>query len=415
VTYRLLTGTYVIRYPESPHNGPEPDGDTVKFRPDDPALVEDLARISGTQPGLSRQHRVSLRLEGVDALETHFAGAHQELGLANAARDFVLETLGFRDVVFRADRPNQVESANADELPGWILTNGVEGHGRLVSFAFTGTPPMANGAEVFLGDELLARSVNAHLLSRGLCYPMLYSTLPTALRAALAGLSVGARGVRAGVWEHGTADPASIAAIGGLDDVEDAVLWPKLFRRLVSFFAGGNDDLADFDAWLRADRKDRDDALLLLDTGEVGNMHDVVEATTGKVRLNRWPDAFVVLPDPVTIGPAPAPPPRTSAVRIVAALVKPAGTDAGAETVSLLNATPSPLDLSGWEIGDATGRSDTLEVEVAPGDVARIVLRSARLADGGGTILVRDPAGSVVDRVAYARRSVPREGASMTF
>jgi endonuclease YncB( thermonuclease family) len=415
VTYRLLTGTYVIRYPESPHNGPEPDGDTVKFRPDDPALVEDLARISGTQPGLSRQHRISLRLEAVDALETHFAGAHQELGLANAARDFVLATLGFRDVVFRPDRPNQVESANADELPGWILTNGVEGHGRLVSFAFTGEPPMANGAEVFLGNDLLRRSVNAELLTRGLCYPMLYSTLPTTLRAALAGLSAGARGARAGVWDHSTADPAGIAAVSGLDDVEDAVMWPKLFRRLVSFFAGGNDDLADFDAWLRADRKDRDDALLLLDTGEVGNMHDVIEATTGKVRLNRWPDTFVVLPDPVTIGPAPAPPPRTSAVRIVAALVKPAGDDAGAETVSLLNATGAPLDLRGWEIGDATGRADSLAVEVGPGDVARIVLRNARLADDGGTILVRDPGGSVVDRVAYAKRSVPREGASMTF
>jgi len=117
----------------------------------------------------------------------------------------------------------------------------------------------------------------------------------------------------------------------------------------------------------------------------------------------------------VTIGPAPAPPPRTSAVRIVAALVNPAGADAGAETVSLLNATAAALDLHGWEIGDATGRADTLEVEVGAGDVARIVLRNARLADDGGTILVRDPGGSVVDRVAYAKRSVPKEGASLTF
>jgi endonuclease YncB( thermonuclease family) len=415
VTYRLLTGTYVIRYPESPNNGPEPDGDTVKFRPDDPALVEDLARISGTQPDLSRQHRISLRFEGVDALETHFAGSHQELGLATGARDFTLAALGFTDVVFRQDRPNQVESASADELPGWILTNGVEGNGRLVTFAFTGTAPMADGAEVFLDDDLLGRSVNARLLVRGLAYPMLYSTLPASLRRALAGLSGDARAAGAGVWATGTADPASPATVTGLDDVERLVIWPKLFRRLVSFFAGGNTDLADFDAWLRADRKDRDDALFLLDTGEVGNMHDVIDATTGKVRLNRWPDTFVVLPDPATIGPAPAPVPRTSAVRIVAALVNPAGGDAGRETVSLLNATAAGIDLTGWELGDASGRSDTLAAVLEPGDVRRIVLRNPRLSDTGGTILVRDPSGTVVDRVAYAKRSVPREGASMTF
>ena len=29
----LLAGEFVIRYPDLPRGGPEPDGDTVKFRP----------------------------------------------------------------------------------------------------------------------------------------------------------------------------------------------------------------------------------------------------------------------------------------------------------------------------------------------------------------------------------------------
>jgi endonuclease YncB( thermonuclease family) len=417
VTYRLLTGQFVIRYPEAPRNGPEPDGDTIKFRPDDPSLVEDLGRISGTEPDFSRLHRISLRFEAVDALETHFAETHQELTRARAARDHVLAALGFRDVVFRPDRPDQVASANADQLPGWILTNGVEGNGRLVSFVFTGPAPQPNGAEVFLDGELMARSVNADLLRQGLAYPMFYTTLPADLRTQLTALSTQAREGDIGLWAGATGDPDGAADLtGGLEALQTLVLWPKLFRRLVTFYAGGNTDLADFDAWLRANPRDRDDALVLLDTGELGNMHDVVTAATGRIRLNRWPDTFVVLPDPATTPrPAPAPSPRAAVVKIVAALVDPTGTDAGAETVSLLNTTEAPLDLSGWVIADASGAVHTLDFVVAAGDVRRVTLRGVRLANTGDTILVRDPAGTVVDRVTYTARAVPAAGRSLVF
>ena len=38
----LLRGVFVIRYPDLPRGAPEPDGDTIKFAPDSPALVEGL-------------------------------------------------------------------------------------------------------------------------------------------------------------------------------------------------------------------------------------------------------------------------------------------------------------------------------------------------------------------------------------
>jgi hypothetical protein len=43
--------------------------------------------------------------------------------------------------------------------------------------------------------------------------------------------------------------------------------------------------------------------------------------------------------------------PAPSRISIIAALVNPAGADAGRETVTLLNLTPGPVDLSGWSIG----------------------------------------------------------------
>jgi hypothetical protein len=88
-SYTLLKGLFVIRYPDLPRQGPEPDGDTVKFLPDTPTLLEGLPRESGRPPHINARG-VSVRLEAIDALETHFDEAHQELGGANAARDALL-------------------------------------------------------------------------------------------------------------------------------------------------------------------------------------------------------------------------------------------------------------------------------------------------------------------------------------
>jgi len=70
VSYTLLRGQFVIRYPDLPRQGPEPDGDTIKFLLDTPALVETLPRRSGRPPDIN-QHGISVRLEAIDALETH--------------------------------------------------------------------------------------------------------------------------------------------------------------------------------------------------------------------------------------------------------------------------------------------------------------------------------------------------------
>ena len=114
--YTLLTGEFVIRYPDLPRSGPQPDGDTVKFAPDTPSLVQDLPRPSGGGPDIN-ERGISVRLEAIDALETHFEGAHQELAGANAARDELLRALGFTGVTFFPELPNTVASADQDRGP----------------------------------------------------------------------------------------------------------------------------------------------------------------------------------------------------------------------------------------------------------------------------------------------------------
>ncbi len=50
----LIRGEFYILYPDLPHNGPEPDGDTINFLPDNDDLVPALPRFSGVRP--DRKH-----------------------------------------------------------------------------------------------------------------------------------------------------------------------------------------------------------------------------------------------------------------------------------------------------------------------------------------------------------------------
>jgi endonuclease YncB( thermonuclease family) len=300
VSYRLLAGEFVIRYPDQPRNGPEPDGDTVRFAPDTIALVEELPRVSGRAPRINARGNVAVRLEAIDALETHFGGTHQELAGANAGRDALLAALGFTNVTFWPDLPNRVRSADQDSVRGHVLSRGVDADGRVVAFVHPGDAVEPDGADVWVDEERAGASVGARLLASGDAYPAFYATLPASLREPLAELSRGARERRppAGLWPRSTADPDGPATVADLATLETLVMWPKLFRRIVPYLAGGFGDFDGFDAWLRAEPVDRDDELLLLDRGERGRLHDIVRAAGDEIALTVWPEDFVITPDP---------------------------------------------------------------------------------------------------------------------
>ena len=197
--YTLLAGDFVIRYPDLPRGGPEPDGDTVKFAPDSPALVERLRRLSGNTPDLNARG-ISVRLEAIDALETHFAETHQELAGANAARDELLSRLGFTGIVFFADQPNKVQSADQDRIRGHVLSNGIDANGRMIGFVYPGDAPEPDGATVFL-RAAARRPVRQRAAPRR--WPGvsgLLHTLPAQLRTRFAEQSRAARAAGAGIW-----------------------------------------------------------------------------------------------------------------------------------------------------------------------------------------------------------------------
>ena len=423
MAYTLIKGSFHIHYPDNPLSGPEPDGDTLKFQPDHPHLLNALPRPNRA-PAFNTAGITSIRFEGIDALETHFEGDageyHQHLALAIAARDQLLERAGFGEVRYFAHRPYKVESVEHHPVRGYILSAGLDTYGRAVAFVFTGEHSSIDGARIFLAPDMLEASLNAWMLREGHAYGTFFLGLPPELREYLRTSVQRAREAGLGVWAHVTATGAQGIQIDGLDTLQQHVLWPKLFRRLVPYFEAGHTDFAAFDAWLREDTRHRDDRLLL-PTLEVGNMHDVIITEGRLLRLACAPEDVVIVPDdyvlPATVhGVQATRPAHPSGVRIVAALINPATRpERGNETVTVLNTGEADVDMRGWRIADIKGHQ-TLDGTLAHGDTLRIRLTGAvRLNNTRDTITLLDADGALVDQVSYEPRDLPREGRSMVF
>jgi hypothetical protein len=295
--YTVLTGRFWVHYPDKPSQGPEPDGDTVRFEPDDPEILDRLPWFSGRPPALNARGNIAVRYEGNDALETHFKESHQNLALANAARDRNLELLGFEGVRFSDTNPNKIAAVDGNPAEGYVIANGIEANGRLLALVYTGQPGQPDGTKVFVDDAVLDASINVQLVREGLAYVEPYDTMPISLVRHARDIVRGARDTAAGVFGAEDVGVGRGAEILDLAALEELVMWPKLYRRLTSYFAEGHLGLAGFDAWIRRDRVHRDDTLRLPD-GEKGNMHDAYRISGDRMELVFHPEDLLIAPDP---------------------------------------------------------------------------------------------------------------------
>jgi uncharacterized protein YukJ len=104
-------------------------------------------------------------------------------------------------------------------------------------------------------------------------------------------------------------------------------------------------------------------------------------------------------------------------VRALAALVNPIGPAPEHERVLLLNASPEPVDLTGWRMADAQQRTWPLpQRALDPGDAVWVdVGEGAQLGNKGGTITLLDQHGLKVHGVAYTADQADAEGWTLTF
>lgn len=244
--FRVIKGRFHIR-------GFKPDGDSVRFSADRRELFVGLRR---EYKSISTNGDFQLRLEGIDAPETHYGLECQPFGVL--ARDRLLALLGFSDIKHLEEK---VVGCEPDLVPGAVLTQGFDPHGRPISYALLGEQPdLVDGTDLMVGVELLAQTLNAQMIQQGFAYPLLYTSTPTAHRAWLRAQALEAREHKLGVWaadssrEFKLLDRTSICATTG------SLIYPKFFRRSIDYLrqTGSGQYRGDFAAWLGATPHEND-------------------------------------------------------------------------------------------------------------------------------------------------------------
>ena len=104
-------------------------------------------------------------------------------------------------------------------------------------------------------------------------------------------------------------------------------------------------------------------------------------------------------------------------VRIVAALVNPSGADPAKESVTLINVSPTPVDLKGWALADRLKRKYSLNGTIQPGAVMAVLLSGTdiQLSNDGGIITLLNKDGLKVDGVSYTKEDVTKQGWTTVF
>lgn len=228
--------------------GKQPDGDSIRFAPADPAALTALRRSERIRPSRA-DGSVQLRLEAIDTPETHYGALAQPL--AAPARDRLLALAGFTDIQRDATRGDEtVTAAVPERVPAAILAAMSDANGRPVSFLLVGADLPPDGRFVELTPALVARTLNAALLEDGSAYLTLYSSLDATPAAQLREVARAARDERRGVW---AVDASAEFRLRSQDDIGPggALILPKLFRRCSDYLrtrAPGQTLVA----WLRA-------------------------------------------------------------------------------------------------------------------------------------------------------------------
>lgn len=208
-----------------------PDGDSIHFDAADTELFKHLDGLVKIRNG-----HAQLRVEAIDALETHFtvpgAGGgtfHQPPEWAGKATDRLLDFVGIRNVQWNAAH-SRIVSAD-DGVEGFILTRAADKFGRPISFVYAGSGDRPDGSAVMLDLPLLKQSYNYHALAEGLAYPTFYKGLFADLRRELTRVSKDARAAQRGLWPDDVTntgfDATDMAAMQ-----QQVVILPKLFRRI---------------------------------------------------------------------------------------------------------------------------------------------------------------------------------------
>lgn len=291
---RLQTNLFVTATGRLTVVGREPDGDSVHFIPDNPKTLLALPHASRLRP--SKDTSVQLRIDGIDAPETHFIGYAQPEGIP--AREVFLKAAGFSNVQF-SDK-GVVTASVPEQVAATIFIGLLDPYGRPVSYLVAGTSSAHKDSEVVqLSDELLAKTVNVHMLLTGAAYVTAYSSTPVAHRQFLFTAAKVAHDKKLGVWAADKTSRFTLESHDSLGPNGTELILPKLFRRATAYLdAKQKATVGTFPEWLQTTVNDpvhsQDDYVIRAD-GSVVRLHTLIQqtGTTITTELDLLSDVFI--------------------------------------------------------------------------------------------------------------------------
>jgi endonuclease YncB( thermonuclease family) len=222
--FLLIRGAFTII-------GKSPDGDSVRFIPDDATLLKKLKNAYRIKP--SSDGSVQLRFEAIDTPELHFGNQAQPLGAE--ARDALLKLMGFSNVTYKGSG-EVVASSNPERVRGAILSQAAESNGRPISYVLLekDAGKTADGSRMGLSTALLKRTFNDAMTRNGLAYYTVYTSTPEAQRAYFKAVALEARGKKLGVWAVDKTTQFTLKDQTSINETGQLVL-PKIFRRCTTY------------------------------------------------------------------------------------------------------------------------------------------------------------------------------------
>lgn len=331
--------------------GYSPDGDSLMFEANNPKHWE---KLQSQYQDLFNQKleqgngSVQLRLQGVDALETHYspssvptpkgmsgkswsgavkpkpAGLKQPAHYADAATTKLLSLLGAENVQWKSrwghswiDQIDVKEGRkmvtytdkNKDKLPGYVIVNDIERKGRPISWVFGGKTSYSDGKRLTTGQvaRKIKQTINYRLLANGLVYPYFFMTLSSKLRTRLIYGVKNAERQKMNIWSvDKTQKGVKINAFSEL--VNETLVYPYLFRRMAKHqflrqtegyweaVANKKDYIADAEAvFLDTFFRDTNPYVFLIEERDFVRLDSIVQISGNKIKLTTSPRNIVFL------------------------------------------------------------------------------------------------------------------------
>ncbi|WP_413276186.1 thermonuclease family protein [Floridanema evergladense] len=274
IYYRFIRGKFVIV-------GKEPDGDSVRFVADKPDFYRELYRSYRIKPSRN-DGSVQLRLEAIDAPETHYGKFAQPLG--KEARDRFLQWIGFTDIQYKGDR---VTDSNPKTVSGAILTKAADVNGRPISYLILEDANFDDGEWIKVDEQLLEKTANFYLLSQGTAYYTVYTSTPLLHRQFFRQTARKAEQQNLGVWEK---DATSEFVLEEFEDIgpEGQLILPKLFRRCIDYLKSQSEGFrGNLQDWLIGTSemvsRNENDRLLINDSWPELRLSDIIEQRNRRI------------------------------------------------------------------------------------------------------------------------------------